>query len=114
MMKVVAKGVRADELVFPEHPTQHHEVWWAAVGALGLRDIRPPHSLRRTTPSHDVIVGVQQLEEVRRRGRWISLKSVQRYTGCHLIGARDAVSMPLHARVVPVSRTLHATTQSSS
>jgi len=54
----------------------------------------PPHSLRHSGPSHKVIRNECTLEEIRRRGRWKSPKSVQRYTKTHTLLARRVVLGP--------------------
>jgi len=38
------------------------------------------HKLRHTGPANDTLRGTRSLEQVRRRGRWASLKSVERYS----------------------------------
>ena len=71
-----------DLIVFRRH-------WWAALDDIGIADHWPPHSLRHSGPSHRALRGVS-LEAIRRRGRWASLKSVQRYTKSHVLLARRA------------------------
>eukprot|EP00974_Lingulodinium_polyedra_P130318 11213401-Lingulodinium_polyedra.AAC.1 len=66
---------------------------------MGLTDVGPPHSLRHSRPALEVASGTKTLEEVRRRGRWVSLKSVQRYTKAfHLVKARALVPPGLRER----------------
>ena len=50
-----------------------------------------PHRLRHSGPSHDVLHGRRTLEEIRRRGRWVSQKSVQRYTKTHVLVERESI-----------------------
>ena len=38
------------------------------------------HRLRHTGPANDTLRGTKSLEQIRRRGRWASLKSVERYS----------------------------------
>ena len=38
------------------------------------------HKLRHTGPANDTLRGTKSLEQIRRRGRWASLKSVERYS----------------------------------
>ena len=38
------------------------------------------HKLRHTGPANDTLRGSKSLEQIRRRGRWASLKSVERYS----------------------------------
>ena len=56
--------------------------WWTIISCLKMEWLGPPHGLRHARPSHLVWRGTD-LETVRRRGRWLSLKSVQRYTKVH-------------------------------
>jgi hypothetical protein len=58
--------------------------WWAALDDTGITDHWPPHSLRHSGPSHKALGGVG-LDAIRRRGRWASLKSVQRCTEPHVL-----------------------------
>jgi len=53
--------------------------------------LAPPHSLRHSGPARDVLNNTRSLEEIRRRGRWASLKSVQRYTKSHLLIHRESL-----------------------
>ena len=39
-----------------------------------------PHTMRHSGPSNDIFRGWRKLEEVRLRGRWAAMTSVQRYT----------------------------------
>jgi hypothetical protein len=54
-------------------------LWHKALHKLGIEPL-PPHTLRHSRPAHLIWTGEASLEEVRRRGRWRQLKSVQRYT----------------------------------
>ena len=54
--------------------------WTWACRRLGLQHTGPPHSIRHAGPSEDLARGRAGLEQVRRRGRWRSMDSVQRYT----------------------------------
>eukprot|EP00972_Heterocapsa_arctica_P110581 16282724-Heterocapsa_arctica.AAC.1 len=47
---------------------------------LGLSFAGPPHAIRHSGPSEDLARQRCSLEEVRRRGRWKGMDSVQRYT----------------------------------
>ena len=38
------------------------------------------HRLRHTGPANDTLRGTKSLEQIRRRGRWASLKNVERYS----------------------------------
>ena len=51
------------------------------------------HRLRHTGPANDVLHGSKTLEQVRRRGRWASLKSVERYSKpAHIVA--DLANLP--------------------
>jgi hypothetical protein len=63
---------------------EFRKLWWRALDDLGLTFLGPPHSLRHSRPSADASAGLD-FETIRRRGRWASLKSVQRYTKGHLL-----------------------------
>ena len=80
--QLVANADRRAKL-FPVGQIDFRRQWWAALENMGIRKRWPPHSLRHSGPAHRVARG-QPLEEVRRRGRWISRKSVQRYTKVHV------------------------------
>lgn len=70
--------------VVPLSPDTYRKIWKRVLGALGV-ELGPPHSLRHSRPSAECLYGTRSLEGVRRRGRWASLKSVQRYTKSHLL-----------------------------
>lgn len=60
--------------------------WWSAARVLKIQEwLGPPHTIRHSRPSREILQGTRTLEEVRRRGRWRSLKSVQRYTKSFLL-----------------------------
>ena len=51
------------------------------------------HRLRHTGPANDILTETRTLEQVRRRGRWLSLRSVERYTKtAHLVS--DLARLP--------------------
>ena len=51
-----------------------------AATSLGLQSLRvSPHSARHCGPSEDAYAGRRDLEAIRHRGRWASVRSVQRY-----------------------------------
>ena len=55
--------------------------WWhKACLTIGIGFTGPPHTIRHSGPSEDLSRQRSTLEIVRRRGRWKSLDSVQRYT----------------------------------
>ena len=55
------------------------------------------HQLRHTGPANDILHGTKSLEQARRRGRWASLKSVERYSKtAHLVA--DLANLPSQVR----------------
>ena len=58
------------------------------------------HRLRHTGPANDILailLGSKTLEQVKRRGRWASLKSVERYSKtAHVVA--DLANLPPDAR----------------
>ena len=75
-----AAHLAPDDHVFPFDPVQYRRRWWAALNALGLGWCGPPHNVRHSGPAADIATARRDLELVRRRGRWASATSVQRYT----------------------------------
>ena len=69
-----------------------------AMFALGLdEEDAILHRLRHTAAANDVADGVRTLEEARRRGRWLHLSSLQRYTKtAHLLACLS--KLPQEAR----------------
>ena len=85
--------------VFPFTPLTFYKEWFAALRALGLSEEWPPHALRHAGASRDVEMKTRTLEEVRRRGRWKTLDSVQRYTKTFaLVRARAAMPKEILAK----------------
>lgn len=76
----VLRHLQPHELVFPFTPAEYRNKWWLAVEALKLTNIGPPHWLRHSGPAADIATSRRDLEQVRRRGRWAAMSSVQRYT----------------------------------
>jgi hypothetical protein len=71
--------------LFPHPQSYVRKLWTLAQVTLGLTKIHPLHSLRHSKPSADARSGRRSLEEIRRRGRWSQLKSVQRYSRGHAL-----------------------------
>ena len=84
-MAVLRKMTRDDEKVFKFGPDAFRAVWRRSLDELGLSWVGPPHTLRHSGPSADVASGRRSLEEIRRRGRWLQMKSVQRYSKAHAL-----------------------------
>ena len=68
--------------------------WRDAKIATGLEWIGPMHSLRHAGASRDIAEGARTLEQVRRRGRWQLLSSVQRYTKTHVLAQQRSRMTP--------------------
>ena len=79
-LNAVVASIGPGESVFPFDPVQYRRVWWDTLRRLGLEFCGPPHNVRHSGPSADIGSGRRDLEQVRRRGRWASMNSVQRYT----------------------------------
>ena len=55
------------------------------------------HKLRHTGPANDTLRGSKSLEQIRRRGRWATLKSVERYSKtAHIVA--DLAHLELEVR----------------
>lgn len=76
---VLRRGAVAELLLAMRDYALRHRWRWAC-GRLGLGHAPPPDSLRHTGPSEDLARRRASLEGIRRRGRWRSMDSVQRYT----------------------------------
>ena len=59
---------------------QMRQSWHQGLARLQLLFSGPLHALRHTGPSNDIAHDRLDLEGVRRRGRWLSIASVQRYS----------------------------------
>jgi len=59
-----------------------YQKWWRRA-AQEAKCVSPPHSCRHTGPSRDLATGYRDVVQVQRRGRWLSEKSVRRYTKTH-------------------------------
>ena len=79
------KGLEPDGRVFPLSSSVYGR-WWRAAARAVLGDpggAGPPHTARHTGASRDMSEGRRTFEEVKRRGRWKSDDSVQRYARPH-------------------------------
>ena len=74
------KGYRKSGRMFTTTPAKVRKAWAKVVVVLGILFAGPLHSLRHTGPSNDIAKGRIGLEGARRRGRWLMLSSVQRYS----------------------------------
>lgn len=93
------KGCCRGPLVVPFPPSHLREVWSFAIVALAMLFLGPLHKLRHALPADDVEKKARTLEEIRRRGRWASLPSVQRYPKEYLrVRQRALMDQDLRAR----------------
>ena len=74
------RSLKADQHVFPFSGAHFRSLWIQAKNALAVQWLGPPHDLRHGGASRDVEAKTRDLEGIRRRGRWKSMESVQRYT----------------------------------
>ena len=75
--------IRGEERVFSFSQAKFRAEWGTTLLRLAIAFVGPPHTLRHSGPSRDAASGARTLEEIRRRGRWSQLKSVQRYSKGH-------------------------------
>ena len=75
----IAKKAPLDH-VFSMSSGEFHGYWERSKLLANLSWAGPEHSLRHAGASRDIEKGTRTLEQVRRRGRWHTLDSVQRYT----------------------------------
>ena len=71
------RGKRPQERVFPIS-AEAYSHWWAWAGERCGTSL-PPHSARHTGAARDLAEGYRSLAQVKRRGRWLADKSVDRY-----------------------------------
>ena len=94
--------VREGDKIFRVSREEVMERVAAAVARLNLDPLNKRlHVLRHTGPANDIATEKRTLEQARRRGRWLSLRSLERYTKvAHLVA--DLSRMP--PRVVDYGR----------
>ena len=78
-------SIQGSDKVFPFNSEQFRSRWRQSQARLGLQWVGPPHTLRHSGPSCDATSGRRDLEQIRRRGRWSQMKSVQRYSKQHAL-----------------------------
>ena len=83
--RALKKNTLPGDRVFSISPDVFRDQWRAMKRKLGLEWIGPPHDLRHSGAARDVEMGTRSLEQVRRRGRWRIIDSVQRYTKTWLL-----------------------------
>lgn len=88
----VKESSPGDVPLFPFEATHFRKVWGRHLAKLQLGEAGGPvHSLRHSRPSQDVHDKKASLEDIRRRGRWRRMKSVQRYSKEALIVENEAM-----------------------
>ncbi len=86
MLRALADTLQDGEPFFPISAIEYRRSWWSAVQDINCQKIcGPPHSLRHSGPAADAASHRRTLEEIRRRGRWVAISSVQRYSKDWLI-----------------------------
>jgi hypothetical protein len=91
------RRMHAGEALFPFTQTGMRKAWNEEQRRVGIHKRYPLHSLRHSKPSADAATGRRSLEEIRRRGRWNQLKSVQRYSRSHAL-IMDLSDLPPRVR----------------
>lgn len=71
------------DLVFPMCGPTFRRLFREAAEARGLGFVGPPHNQRDSRPARDAFLNKRSLEQIRRRGRWALVKSVERYSKEH-------------------------------
>ena len=94
MMKGL-KLIAEDDLVFPVNVNKLRKIWALTCRSLGLDHTGPLHTLRHAGPSEDIARDRIGLEGARRRGRWKSMDSVQRYSKTFAV-TKYRARMPEH------------------
>ena len=85
--------VHNGDLLWTIDPGLYRKQWVEAKDEAGLGWLGPAHSVRHSGPALQAYLNQRSLESIRRRGRWTSLGSVQRYTKTHkLVEARSRLS----------------------
>ena len=77
------------EKVFPFSPAYLRGHWARVLEKIGFGRV-PLHSLRHSKPSREALRKTRSLEDIRRRGRWNQMKSMQRYSKVHTLTAVEA------------------------
>ena len=78
-------GRPRSEKVFNFTQQTFFAAWEDAKKKMHMTFLGPPHDLRHSGAARDVEKQTRTLEEVRRRGRWRAMDSVQRYTKTYLL-----------------------------
>ena len=106
------KSRRASGPLLHTTPPKFRQTWRDALEALGLEHA-PPHTLRHSGPSEDLASGYRTFQQVQRRGRWTSEKSVMRYAKTHTLceaAARAPEALMIRGKAIIDAREQRATT----
>jgi len=87
------RGHKKSDKIFSFSQQAFYTAWETAKAALGLDFLGPPHDLRHSGAARDLEQGTRSLEQIRRRGRWRAMDSVQRYTKTFLL-VRQRARLP--------------------
>lgn len=79
----VVSRLAPKDFVFVLERTRFRRLYTEAALRRGLEWVGPPHNLRHSKPARDAKNNVRSLEQIRRRGRWVALSSVERYSKGH-------------------------------
>jgi len=100
--------------LFPIPQAEFRRSWHLTCRRLGLEWAGPPHRIRHSGPSEDIARERSSLEAVRRRGRWKSMTSVQRYSKTFAL-VKFRARMPPTTRIAgeEIARDLRAAVKSA-
>jgi hypothetical protein len=108
------RDLRQGEPFWTTEAGRFRKEWHSSASRLEVAWTPPPHGLRHMLPTLQVALGQRTLEEIRRRGRWRGMGSVQRYTKVHRL-IRDQERLPDGLRALgqdilgaPVPAMMHA------
>jgi integrase len=82
-------GTQPGQCLFDLTAPVYRVQWDEAAHKLGWHP-GPPHGLRHTGPSYDLLTAYRTLDQVRTRGRWRAKTSVLRYGKSHIYVAAEA------------------------
>ena len=92
LLQAMMHNLSQDERIFPMSAASFRREWWTALKDLDLELCGPPHNLRHAGAASFMESG-GHIEMCRRRGRWLQVTSVQRYTKTHWL-IRHRASVP--------------------
>ena len=90
MISVLKSECGDEELLLPLAQHRFCRIWWKTLRDLGIENMGPPHNRTCATQARPTSSRRVELEAARRKGRWASLSSVQRYTKAFWLVERRA------------------------